>query len=393
MRRNIVVMNMLVVFYWMSMYAYVPNLPEYATALGADAVILGIIGSVYGIAQVILRIPIGLISDRTGKAKSMLSIGSGVLALSCGIMILAGNTHLIIAGRLMAGAAAAWWVIQSAAYADYFDDARQVKAQGILAASANWGKLAASFIGGILAQFLGIHSIFVFSFIIAIPCILLPFWLKEKPAGKNNFIASDKKSAADTFREMVPLFRNKDLIVFSIIGILTNILGFAAPILFTSVAAENLGASSFDLGMLNTIFYLLAGGTSLFVGTKLYKKIGGIHSLAIAFLITGFSCIPAFYHVNLAMIYVMQILIGVGFGIICAAVAGFVILCVPPGQRGAATGIYQSLYGIGILIGPTLVGDVTKAVSFDAAYWILVSVSVLSAIFCYIFVPKKYARI
>ena len=393
MRRNIIVINMLVVFYWMSMYAYVPNLPEYATSLGADAIVLGIIGGVYGIAQILLRIPIGMISDRTGKNKSMLAIGSGVLALSCGILILAGNTHLIILGRLIAGAAAAWWVIQSAAYADYFDDAKQVKAQGILSASANWGKLAASFIGGLFAQFLGVHSIFVFSFMIAVPCILLPFWLKEKPHAIQKAQAAETKPAENTFRSLVPLFRNKDLILFSVIGILTNILGFAAPILFTSVAAEKVGASSFDLGMLNTIFYLMAGGTSLFAGTKLYKKIGGIRSLVLAFLITGISCIPVFYHINLAIIYVMQILSGVGFGIICAAVAGFVILSVGPGQRGAATGIYQSMYGIGILIGPVLVGNITKFVSFDAAYWTLAGIAVFSALFCRLFIPKKYARI
>lgn len=388
MRRNIILMNVLAIFYWMSMYAYVPNLPEYATALGADAIVLGTIGGVYGLAQIIIRIPIGIISDKTGKSKSMLVIGSVVLAVSCGILILAGNTGLIIAGRLIAGAAAAWWVIQSAAYADYFDDARQVKAQGILTASANWGKVVASFIGGLLAQFLGVHSIFIFSFIIAVPCILIPALMKEKTNS-----AVETKPSANTLRDLIPLFRNRDLIVFSAIGILTNILGFAAPILFTSVAAKNLGASSFDLGMLNTIFYLLAGGTSLLAGTKLYKKIGGIHTLAIAFIVTGISCIPVFYHMNLAMIYVMQILMGVGFGIICAAVAGFVILCVPPGQRGAATGIYQSLYGIGILVGPVLVGNITKAVSFDAAYWTLVGVAVFSALFCYIFIPKKYAQI
>ena len=389
MRRNVILMNVLVVFYWMAMYAYVPNLPEYATALGADAIVLGIIGGVYGIAQIILRIPIGMISDRTGKNKKMLAIGSVVLAFSCGILILAGNTGMIIAGRLMAGAAAAWWVIQSAAYAEYFDDDRQVKAQGILSASANWGKLAASFIGGLFAQFLGVHSIFIFSYAIAVPCVLLPLWLKEKPEKKLPSVQN--RSALDSLRGLVPLFKNRDLIVFSMIGILTNILGFAAPILFTSVAAENLGASSFDLGMLNTIFYLLAGGTSLFAGTRLYKKFGGIRSLVLAFLLTGVSCIPAFYHMNLATIYLMQVLMGVGFGIICAAVAGFVILCVPSGQRGAATGIYQSLYGIGILIGPVLVGDITKLVSFDAAYWTLVAIAVFSALFCFLFIPKKYA--
>ena len=39
MRRNIILMNLLVAFFWMSMYIYMPNLPEYAQSLGADAVV------------------------------------------------------------------------------------------------------------------------------------------------------------------------------------------------------------------------------------------------------------------------------------------------------------------------------------------------------------------
>ena len=87
MRKNIVIMNLLVAFFWMTMYSYVPNLPEYARSLGANAVVLGVIGGVYGIAQIILRIPIGATSDKTGKNKLMLQVGMGVLAVSCVILI------------------------------------------------------------------------------------------------------------------------------------------------------------------------------------------------------------------------------------------------------------------------------------------------------------------
>jgi len=69
-----------------------------------------------------------------------------------------------------------------------------------------------------------------------------------------------------------------------------------------------------------------------------------------------------------------------------------VIRAVRPEQRATATGIYQSLFGIGIIAGPVLVGGITKAVSFDAAYWVLVAVSVASAFICYGMIPKKYAK-
>ena len=158
------------------------------------------------------------------------------------------------------------------------------------------------------------------------------------------------------------------------------------------MAAKSLGGSSLDLGMLNLSFYMAAGLTSLFVGTRLYKKMGGINALAFAFLITSLSCVPQFYHVNLASLYLMQVISGIGFGVTGSAVAGMVIRAVRPDQRATATGIFQSLYGFGILIGPMMVGGITKAVSFDAAYWTLVFVGIASAVLCYAAIPKKYNK-
>jgi MFS family permease len=392
MRKNIVLMNILVAFFWMSMYSYVPNLPEYAQTLGADAVVLGIIGGVYGIAQIVLRIPIGIISDKTGKNRLMLVVGSAVLAASCGILMLADNTGLIIFGRLIAGAAAAWWVIQSATYAHYHRDEKQVKAQGILSASANWGKLAAALIGGLAAQFLGLRSIFVFSFFIAVASLFLVIGIKDIPKKEHEAGVNAKNTRGQVLQDLLLLFRNRDLMLFSLLAILSNILCFAAPILFTAVAAKDLGASSLELGMLNLMFYLMAGLTSLFVGTGVYRKMGGINALSIAFLITAVSCVPLFYHANLASLYLMQALSGVGFGVTGSAVAGMVIRAVRPDQRATATGIFQSLFGIGIFIGPVMVGSITKALSFDAAYWTLVAVGVVSAVLCYGLIPKKYDK-
>lgn len=386
MRKNIVLMNVMVGLYWMSVYSYVPNLPNYAGSLGADAAALGVIGGVYGIAQIILRIPIGIISDRSGKNRLMMLWGACVLVISAGILVFAQDTNMLILGRLMAGAAAAWWVIQSAVYADYFSDAQQVKAQGMIGASSNWGKLVAALAGGAIAQYFGLRSVFIFALAVALVCIVLTMQIKDVPKKR------EPKPVAQSLREAAFLLRNKDLIVFSAIGNLTNILCFAGPTYFTAVAAQNMGASEMDIGMLNLVFYLVSAVTSMWVGTRTYKKIGGIHATAISFAICGFSCIPYFYHMNIAVLYAMEALAGICFGITCGALAGMVFRCVPAEQRGTATGIYQSLYGIGIFVGPVLIGNIMKAYSFDASYWTLVAIGAASTAFCYVFIPKKYAR-
>ncbi|MEI6101302.1 MAG: MFS transporter [Eubacteriales bacterium] len=386
MKKNIITMNILVAFFWMSMYSYVPNLPKYAQSLGADSLVIGIIGGVYGIAQVILRIPIGLISDRTGRSRAMMLIGSVALTCSSGIFILANDTNMIILGRLIAGSAAAWWVIQSATYGNYHKEEMQVKAQGVLGASANWGRVVASLAGGLIAQFLGVHAIFIFSFAAAGVCIFLAARLKDIPRNEQ------KKPDAGTVREVLTLLRNRDMIVFSILGIISCLLFFAGPTYFTAVAAQKIGATSLDMGLLNMVFYIFSGVICLWIGSRGYKKLGNTNAMAIAFIITGISCIPYFYHFSLPVIYTMQAISGIGSGITATAIAGLVLRAFPIEKRGVATGIYQSLVALGAVIGPVMVGGIMKSVSFDMSYWSLVVVSVAGAMICYFLVPKKYAK-
>lgn len=385
MRGNIITMNILVAFFWMSQYCYVPNLPGYAQSMGADALILGVIGGVYGIAQILLRIPLGLISDNTGKNRRMMIIGAIVLAISCGIFIFANNTALIVLGRLMAGAAAAWWALQGAVYANYHHDEMQVKAQAVLSASANWGKVAASLVGGLIAQYMGMHAIFVFAFLASGLCIFLSFRIKDVPRPAQT-------KPAKSFRDLLPLLCNRDMIVFSVLTTIGVLLFVAGATYFTVVAAENLGATSLDFGLLNMVFYIFSGLICLWVGGKTYKKLGNTHVIAIGFLVTAVSCIPYFYHINLPVIYLMQALAGIGTGISCTAVSGLVLRAFPSEDRGAANGIFQSLVASGALIGPVLVGGLIKTVSFDASYWALVLIAVAAAAMSYLLIPKKYAR-
>ena len=77
--------------------------------------------------------------------------------------------------RGVGGAAAAWWVVICASYSKYNEEDKQVKAQGLLNASSNMGKVVAALAGGLLAQAFGLHAPFYFAFLVAlvgIGCIM-----------------------------------------------------------------------------------------------------------------------------------------------------------------------------------------------------------------------------
>ena len=384
MKRNLFLINFAAAFLWMAMYSYVPTLPAFATSLGATAVMLGIIGGAYGIMQILLRIPLGIISDKSGKDKLLLIIGFVILTVSAILFIFASTVETVVFARGVAGAAAAWWVIISASYAKYNDESKQVKAQGVLSASSNLGKVLAALFGGLSAQFFGLRAPFYFALGAAIIGLCAMFFLKTPKKAE--------KRTPPTLRELLSLLKNKDLMIISILCIFAQLICFAVPTYFTSVAAENIGADPGQLGSLTLVYFLTAGVISLFVGTRLYQKIGGIKVVVIAFALNAFSCLPVFYHMNLPVIYVMQVLSGIGYGILTSALAGFVIKAVMPHQRSTATGIFQSIYAIGIFIGPVIAGGVIEAVSFDAAYLTIGIITAAAAIASGLLIPKKYGK-
>ncbi|MEG0915187.1 MAG: MFS transporter, partial [Christensenellaceae bacterium] len=99
MKRNILVLNLAAAFIWMSMYSYVPTLPSYAMTLGANAVMIGVIGGAYGIMQIFLRIPLGILSDKTGKDKLILTIGFVILTISAFMFVFLKSPIWIVVAR------------------------------------------------------------------------------------------------------------------------------------------------------------------------------------------------------------------------------------------------------------------------------------------------------
>lgn len=380
MNRNRIILAFAGALIWFAMYAYVPTLPAYAQTLGADAAAIGIISGAYGFLQIGLRIPLGIVSDKAQKDKLLLVIGFAVLSLSGILFLMLRSVPGVIIARATAGGAAAWWVIITASYANCYSSDEQIKAQGTLSAFANGGKVVASVACAFAAQLFGYLSTFLVSLAGAVMGLVLMFSLKKPPA---------RRHAPVPLRDQFALFANKELLAFSVLSILSQAHCFALPTTFTSVIAEDLGATNLELGLLITVYFVAVSTSSVFVGSKSYVKLGGIQVLAFAFVIGAVSSVPLFYR-TMTGVWIMQILAGITYGITQAQLAGFVIRCVPDNQRGMATGIFQSLFAVGIFLGPILAGAVVENGSMDAAYWTYVGICTGAAVLTPLIVPRRY---
>ncbi len=66
-RRYLIVLYSSAVFlYWMALYLYVPTLPVYVESKSHSLALVGIVLSMYGLWQAIIRLPLGIAADWLG---------------------------------------------------------------------------------------------------------------------------------------------------------------------------------------------------------------------------------------------------------------------------------------------------------------------------------------
>ena len=71
--------------YWMSLYLYLPVLAPYVEFKGGGLGIVGVVVSAYGLAQLLLRLPLGVASDRFGRRKPFLALGFVASSVACAL--------------------------------------------------------------------------------------------------------------------------------------------------------------------------------------------------------------------------------------------------------------------------------------------------------------------
>jgi len=100
--------------FWFSLYAFVPNLPIYAESLGASNKLIGLIISSYGFVQMVLRLPLGIYSDKINARKRFILLGILISVISSlGMGFFKNPWSLLIFRGLSGAAAAAWFLLRS----------------------------------------------------------------------------------------------------------------------------------------------------------------------------------------------------------------------------------------------------------------------------------------
>ncbi|MDQ3314379.1 MAG: MFS transporter, partial [Verrucomicrobiota bacterium] len=156
------------------------NLPSYAEAIGAGALVIGLLIAVYDFAELFAKPLAGFIADRSGMKLTLLA-GLGVF-IAGSLLFLFINPKLLLLVRFIQGlGAAALSTVSISLVAKYFSEGRG-KAFGIYNAVKGAGYVTAPALGGFLAHGYGFSMIFIVSAAVGVLALLLSLFLPGERA-------------------------------------------------------------------------------------------------------------------------------------------------------------------------------------------------------------------
>ena len=348
--------------FWLSLYFYVPTLPNYARDLGAPLTIVGTMLSAYGVVQLLFRIPTGVASDWWGRRKPVF-IG-GLIASLAGALAFAAATNpwALVGARALTGLAACAWVGITVMYAGYFPPNQSTRAIGWLNLTNAAGQVIATWSGGQLAEAYGPIAPFIASAVTAAIGLGIVALCPE-PVRARSAPTIGTMSASRLWKTATA----PALIGVSLLSAIQNYAAFSTVFGFTPVYAKELGATSSDLGTLTALSLVpFAIAQPLTAGFN--ARFGSRFVVVVGLLTIGLTAIATPFCTTMVALLAVQVVAGFGRGVTGTTLMGLSIRHVSSEERATAMGVYQAVYAIGMFLGPLVGGAIGEAEGLGAIF-------------------------
>ncbi len=352
-------MMLIIVLFWFSNYVYVPIFSTYCTSVGAPLAMTGIIIGSYGLTQMLLRLPIGIVSDMLRNRRLFLFLGTISSLLSSAGLYFFTSPLLLLLFRAMAGLTASHWAIYITTYSGLGEEEDSGRSLGIVNALMALGQILATFSGGLAAEYIGVKSTFLISAGAALIGLILLLFIPE------TYEAQDQKVSISDFTS---LFRDSKLLFYSFMGLFFQYIHTSSLLGFVPSLLEAIGASDFEKG-LGTTLALIPGIIGGPLAMSLLSRRLGIRRMGIiGFLLLS---VPMFFFPFIKSIPLMlfaEFITGFGKGTLMPLFMAGATSHLPSDTHSTAFSVYQAVYGIGMWIGPSISGYISNLFSIKAAF-------------------------
>ncbi len=373
---------------WFSVYTYPSFFSAYVQEdLHASATMIGLITGAYGLTQMLLRIPLGIWSDLKRTRKPFLVAGSVAAMLAALGLIVWKNQYGALIFRALSGVAASTWVTYSVMYSSCFAQEDTGAAMSKLSFTQYAAQLTAMVLGSSLADKIGKDAAFALAVAAGIAGIVVTLRMQDLPP-------TGEKPTAQRF---LSVLKDRRLITGTAFATILNFISWGTVLGFTVNWAKGvIGLTTAQLGLLSAVYFVPNA-----VFGRMSDKIRRLCSRRVL-LAAGFGVIAIAAYLfgktsTVAQLFAVQILYGCGTGVILPTTMADAIANISDDRRGAAMGFYQSVYGLGMFLGPVIAGAVVDAFAdganlvpgYQANFTMMACMAVAGGIFAFIVSKEK----
>jgi len=343
----------------------VPILGRYAERFGASGFEVGLLFTMFSIAQFFFAPVLGRLSDRVGRKPVIIVslLGTAVASFLTGA---AGALWLLFLARFLDGASGASVSVAQSAITDIASPEDRPRLLGMLGAAFGVGFVFGPAIGG-LAALGGPHVPFYVAAVFAL-CNAVAAWFRLP---ETNTTRAQREATRTRRRFVINRFTGTALLSG------TAFAGFEATFALFGERRFNLteGSAAAVFLVVGIMLVIVQGGLI----APLTKGFGSHRLLSIGFVVL----IGGFLVLSIAEVWVLLFvalaLLSLGQGVITPSLTSVVTDSVTPDKRGEVLGVQQSAGALSRIIGPAIAGVVFDHAGVGWPY-VLAAVLTLAAL-------------
>jgi predicted MFS family arabinose efflux permease len=344
------------------LYIYVPILSPYLESRGLSYMLVGVILGSYGFVQIIIRLPLGIYSDRLRVRKPFLALGLATGALSCFLFAISDQWGWTLVARAVSGVSASSWVAFTVLYASYYHKNDATLAMGRISTLTVCGQLIGMGLSGLLADHWGWNAAFWTGAGIGLVGLIITFAIREPKEGVSRIPIQVK--------DLVSVMRMPTLLKVSTLSILAHCILFITMFGFTPSLAVNLGATKTDLSLLVFAFMIPHAAAAYITSRWIVPKIGPWNAVLIGFTVSSICTVALALAPSFGWLAFSQVFNGFAQGMHLPLLLGLAIQRVDIVKRATAMGFYQSVYSIGMFAGPFLAGWLNQSFGLASGFYL-----------------------
>jgi MFS family permease len=346
-RRTVTSLALLYCFRMLGLFMVLPLLSLYAADLpGATPTLIGLAMGMYGLANALLQIPFGWLSDRVGR-KPVIIAGLLVFGLGSAIAAGAGSIIGIILGRTLQGAGAISSTLM-ALVADLTREEQRTKAMAVVGMSIGLSFAGALVLGPVIATYGGLPAVFWFTTALALSGIAILVLLVPLPPSISTSDHTDVGVRLGLVRHGLGDMR----LVRLNFGVF--ILHFILVAFFLVVPGQleqslGVGREQHWMVYLPVVVFSLAGMVPLMILAERHGRLRQMFLLAVALVIAAMTALD--FATTKLLCYGGLWLFFVGFNYLEATLPSLLSKTVSAGSKGTAMGVYSTCQFMGAFAG------------------------------------------